>query len=66
MVKQSVTGCHINPEIKYLVNYIIHLILMKLAIRKEMRLLQYWSYTAPQKLDRKNLTFGVFYYEIEL
>ena len=22
--------------------------------------------TAPQKLDRKNLTFGVFYYEIEL
>ncbi len=21
---------------------------------------------APQKLDRKNLTFGVFYYEIEL
>ena len=22
--------------------------------------------TAPQKLDRKNLTFGVFYYEINL
>ncbi|GAD47218.1 hypothetical protein ANG6_1713, partial [Streptococcus anginosus T5] len=22
--------------------------------------------SAPQKLDRKNLTFGVFYYEIEL
>ena len=35
---------------------------MKLAIWKEVRLLQYWSYTAPQKLDRKKLTFGVFYY----
>ena len=35
-------------------------------IKTRINLNKHLECTAPQKLDRKNLTFGVFYYEIEL